>query len=87
LETAARAVHAVTPRYGFVVGGVFRLVGVDDTRDRGAQAGARVEAGVRMTGTAAAAELFIGAERRIDPYPMEFSTASWFLAGLRVTTR
>jgi hypothetical protein len=87
VETAARAVHSVTPRYGFVFGGAFRVVGVDDTRDRGAQAGARIEAGVRMTGTAAAAELFIGAERRIDPYPLEFGTRSWFLAGLRVTTR
>ncbi len=41
----------------------------------------------RERGEAAAAELFIGAERRVDPYPLEFGTASWFLAGLRVTSR
>jgi hypothetical protein len=87
VDTAVRAVHSLTPQYGLVVGGSFRLVGVDDTRDRGAQAGARIEAGVRLAGTAAAAELFIGGERRIDPYPVEFGGGSWFLAGLRVTTR
>ena len=68
-------------------GAGWRVVGVDGTLDRGTQFEARVETGVRMRGQAAAAELFIGAERRIDPYPLEFSTGSWFLAGLRVTTR
>jgi hypothetical protein len=63
------------------------VVGTDGTRDRGTQLEARAETGVRMQGHAAAAELFIGVERRLDPYPLEFSTASWFLAGLRVSSR
>jgi hypothetical protein len=63
------------------------MAGVDGSRGRGTQVGGRGEVGIRLDGTRGAAELFAGAERRIDPYPVEFGTASWFLAGLRLLSR
>ena len=86
-ETAAALSYSVTPRFGVGAGGFWRLVGMDGTHDRGAQSEERGEVGVRMLGPAAAAELFIGFERRLDPYPLEFGTSSWFLAGLRLRSR
>jgi hypothetical protein len=76
----------MTTRYALVGAGGVRVLGVDGTRDRGTQAGGRAEAGLRLSGRAASAELFAGIERRIDPYALEFSTATWFLAGLRLTS-
>jgi len=87
IETSGGLGYHLTPRFDAAAAGRWRVVGVDGSRGRGTQVEGRVEVGVRMNGTAAAAELFVGAERRIDPYPIEFSTASWFLAGLRLTSR
>ena len=87
VEADGRLGYRLTPRFGLTAGTIWRLVGVDGTRNRGTQFEARVETGLRMQGRSAAAELFIGAERRLDPYPIEFGTASWFLAGLRVSSR
>ena len=64
-----------------------RYLGVDDTRERGNQVGYRAEGGVRLEGSGAAVELFIAGERRIDPYPLEFGTATWFSAGFRLMSR
>jgi hypothetical protein len=86
VESTAR-VH--TPLRGRFVGvgfGNVRIVGVDGSRDRGTQAAGRVEGGVRLNGRAAAAELFAGFERRLDPYQLEFGTSNWFLAGFRLTS-
>ena len=79
--------YHLTPRFALTAANTWRVVGVDGSRGRGTQLEGRVEAGLRMQGRAAAAELFVGAERRIDPYPIEFATASWFLAGLRLSSR
>jgi hypothetical protein len=87
VEAEGELGYALTPRLALTAGAVWRIVGVDDTMGRGAPFEGRVEAGVRMQGRAAAAELFAGVERRLDPYPLEFSTASWFLAGLRLSSR
>lgn len=87
MEAEGRLGYRVTRRIGVAASTAWRVVGVDDSRGRGSQFGGRFEAGVRVRGRAAAAELFVGAERRVDPYPIEFSTASWFMAGLRLTTR
>jgi hypothetical protein len=87
IEAGGRSVYSFSPAYGAVVRSSFRLVGVDDTRARGAQVGGNVEAGIRLKGRSGAAELFAGFERRIDPYPIDYGTGSWFLAGLRLTTR
>jgi hypothetical protein len=83
----ARALFPVQPRVSVIADGGLRLLGVDRTRDRGAQAGFRIEGGVRLEGKAAAVELFLAGERRIDPYPLEFTTAQWFTAGFRLLSR
>jgi hypothetical protein len=86
LESTARLHTPLSDRYAAVGSGSVRLVGVDGSRDRGTQVAGRLEAGVRLNGRAAAAELFAGLERRIDPYQLEFGTSSWFLAGFRLTS-
>jgi hypothetical protein len=64
-----------------------RIVGVDGSRDRGTQAGYLAEGGVRFEGNGGAMELFVAAERRIDPFPVEFGTANWLKAGFRLLSR
>lgn len=64
-----------------------RRLGVDGSRNRGTQTGARGEAGVRVEGRSAAVELFVAAERRIDPFPLEFGTETWMSAGFRLVSR
>jgi hypothetical protein len=64
-----------------------RLVGVDGSRDRGAQVGFRGEGGVRLDGLRGALELFVAVERRIDPYPLQFGTERWVTAGFRLLSR
>jgi hypothetical protein len=64
-----------------------RALGVDGSQDRGTQGGFRAEGGLRFQGGAAAVELFLAAERRIDPYPLEFSTITWASAGFRLLSR
>ena len=86
LETQGSLGYHLTPRFDLTAANSWRIVGVDGSRGRGTQLEGRIEAGVRMRGRAAAAELFIGAEQRIDPYPIEFGTARWFLAGLRLSS-
>ena len=82
-----RADRVVRPGVGVLLAGGVRHLGVDGSRDRGGQTGFRGEAGVRLEGSAGAVELFVSAERRIDPYPLEFSTATWVTAGFRLLTR
>jgi hypothetical protein len=82
-EVAARV--ALRPRVAFVSSGGVRVVGVDGSRDRGTQYGYRGEGGVRLDGRGAAVELFIAAERRVDPYQLEFSTAAWMTVGFRIS--
>lgn len=83
-DLAARV--ALRPRVAFVAAGGLRVLGVDGTRDRGTQYGYRGEGGVRVAGRGAALELFVAAERRIDPYQLEFSTATWATAGFRISS-
>lgn len=78
--------YRMTPLLALTSASTWRVIGVDDTRGRGSQVEGRIEAGLRLKGRVAAAELFVGAERRVDPYPIEFSTANWFLAGLRLSS-
>jgi len=80
-------VHARYPfaRHIALVGDAdLRLVGVDGSQDRGTQTGVRGEGGVRFQGKAGAIELFVAGERRIDPYPLEFGTMTWFSAGFKL---
>jgi hypothetical protein len=87
VEANGRARYAVHPRIAFVSSAALRVVGVDGSRDRGTQTGVRGEGGVRLEGDGAAAELFLAVERRIDPYQLEFGTATWFTAGFRIASR
>lgn len=64
-----------------------RILGVDGSRDRGTQTGFLAEGGVRFEGNAGAMELFVAGERRIDPFPLEFGTATWLKAGFRLLSR
>lgn len=84
-ETVARI--RVAPRAAIVAGGGARILGVDESRGRGTQYGLRGEGGIRFDGGAAALELFVAAERRIDPYQLEFATATWVTAGFRLISR
>jgi hypothetical protein len=85
LESEVAARVALRPRVGLVAGGGFRVVGVDGSLARGTQYGYRGEGGVRLDGRGAALALFIAAERRIDPYQLEFSTATWMTMGFRIS--
>jgi len=87
LDTATRVRVRVARRASALVSGGVRVLGVDGTGDRGTQYGARGEGGVRLEGQAAVVELFVAAERRIDPYQLEFSTGSWVTAGFRLLSR
>lgn len=86
VETAGAARIALRPRLALVSSGTLRLVGVDGSRDRGTQYGARGEGGVRFDGRGAALELFVAAERRLDPFQLEFSTATWLTMGFRISS-
>jgi hypothetical protein len=87
LDGDTRSQVRLTPVVSLVALGGLRLVGVDETRNRDAVYGWRADGGVRFDGHAAALELFIAAERRIDPYQLEFSTATWLLTGFRLASR
>jgi hypothetical protein len=82
-----RADQVITPGVGVLFGGSVRHLWVDDSHDRDGQTGFRIESGVRVDGSAGAIEFLIAAERRIDPYPLEFSTATWVTAGFRLLSR
>jgi hypothetical protein len=77
----------VRPRIGAIAEGRLRLVGVDGSRSRGTQRGARGEAGLRFEGQGGAIELIVAAERRIDAYPFDISAMSWLGAGFRFVSR
>lgn len=73
----------LTSRVSFISEVTVHHVGVDGSADRGGQTGVRGVAGVRLSGKGAAVELYVAAERRIDPYPLEFGTGQWVSAGFR----
>jgi hypothetical protein len=86
-EGRVRADYVIRPGIGFLGAGAIRHLGVDGSRDRGAQTGFRGEGGVRFDGRAGAIELFAAIERRIDPYQLEFGAATWPAVGFRLLTR
>lgn len=87
LDADARAQVGLAPRVAVVALGGIRVLGVDGSRNRGTQHGSRAEGGVRLDGRAAALELFVALDRRIDPYQLEFSTATWLMTGFRLLSR
>jgi hypothetical protein len=87
LDGRLRGDHLLRPGFGVMFAAGVRHLTVDGSRDRGGQTGYRAEAGIRADGGAGAVELFAGVERRIDPYQLEFGTATWATAGFRLLTR
>ncbi len=78
-----RPLSATTAIYGRAYGETF---GVDETiAGRGQQSGGRLEAGVRLSGTAGTVELFGGVERMIDADPLDRVTRQWAFAGFRLS--
>jgi len=65
--------------------GSVRVLGVTGDANRGTQHGYRAEGGLSFEGRGPTVDLFIVAERRIDPYPLEFSTANWLTTGFRIS--
>jgi hypothetical protein len=88
-ELAGRLRHQspLAARLELVLGVGVQVLGVDGSAGRGTQVGVRSEGAVRFDGRAAAAELFVAAERRVDPWPLTHSTASWIAVGFRLLTR
>jgi hypothetical protein len=87
LDSNVRNAYRVRPTVSVISDAGLRLVGVNGSRSRGTQTGAHGEGGVRIEGSGAAVELYASIERRIDPYPTEFTTASWVGVGFRLVSR
>jgi hypothetical protein len=87
LDGHVRADRLLRPGVGVLAAAGIRHLGTDDSRGRDGETGYRAEGGLRLEGSSAAVELFAGVERRIDPYPVEFGTATWFIAGFRLLSR
>ena len=87
LDARLRSDVPIRPRVGFLAGAGLRVLGVDGSVGRGTQTGFRAEAGIRVEGPAGAVELFAAAERRIDPYQLEFGTVTWSTFGFRLLSR
>ena len=86
LDTDTTARVALRPGVAVVASGGVRVLGVDGSRNRPTQYGYRGEGGMRFSGRDAALDLFVAAERRIDPHQLEFSTATWVTAGFRISS-
>ncbi len=85
IGAGARARRTVSRRVSLVAAGDLYGLLVDRSRfGRGHQAGGRVEAGVRVTGSKGAVELFAGVERRVDADPADPRPRSWGVIGFRL---
>jgi hypothetical protein len=78
----------LTKRLGWFAHSAGRLIAVDSSvANRTTQTGGLIEAGVHINGGGGALELFAGAEKRIDAYPLDRVPQHWFLAGFRLLNR
>ena len=87
IEGAVRSHVQIRPSVAVLFAGTLRRLGVDDSQNRGDQTGFRGETGVRFEGRRGAMELFLAAEQRIDPSPLQFGTARWVSVGFRLLSR
>ncbi len=87
LDAEGRGRIGLRPGIGIITAVGARIIGVDGTRNRSTQTGFLAEGGVRIDGNAGAIEFFVAAERRIDPFPVEFGTVTWVKAGFRLLSR
>jgi len=87
VDAASSLEYPVSGPMALIASGGLRWLGTDGSQNRGTQTGARGEGGVRFIGRGAAVELFLAVEKRIDPYPLEFGSATWAAAGFRLLSR
>lgn len=81
-----RASHAVHPRVSVVGRAVLARVFTTGSGARGDQIGYRGELGVRLRGSRASTELFVGGEQRVDAAPLDPGPRRWLLLGWRLTS-
>jgi hypothetical protein len=55
--------------------------------NRTTQTGGLFEAGLRINGRGGIMELFVGAEKRVDAYPLDRQPEHWLLTGFRLLSR
>lgn len=82
-----RARRSVAPSTAVIGGVSLRHLATDGSRSRGGQTGTHAEGGLRFDGRQGALELYVAHERVVDPFPLEFSTARWWVAGFRLLSR
>ena len=87
VEGGASLARRVSPRLVATASGGVRIVATDGSRERGTQAGGRLEGAIRTLGRRASAEVFAAFEQRVDPYPTAFGTGRWLTTGLRLRSR
>jgi len=92
----AKVRRSLTPRIAAYVEGVGHLMGTslltDPGRavtipDRPSRSGGSIEAGLRLAGTQAVAELYGGFEHRFDADPRDYQAQQWGYIGFRVVRR
>lgn len=82
------AERAFNDKVSVVVRGTLDAMFIDGSEsDRGTQVGGRIEGAVRLTGSGAAVEFYVAADRRVDADPYEQKPETWGLLGLRVVNR
>ena len=80
--------RSINPRAGLFAHGSGVIYGIDSAlSSRNTQKEGRFEVGLRVSGAAAAVELFAGFERRIDADPVDGMAQRWALAGFRVLSK
>jgi hypothetical protein len=78
----------INERYALFAHGSGQVFAVNEAlAARGAQAGGRLEGGVRVTGRGGVLEVFAGYEKRVDAYPLDRLSQRWALAGFRLLSR
>jgi hypothetical protein len=87
MHAGARVHHRVHGTLGLIGAFTLREIGTNGVGNRGNQTGARGEGGFRVSGKGATIELYLAAERVIDPYPTEFGTTNQASVGMRLLSR
>jgi hypothetical protein len=78
----------ISGRVAMIAAATGDVMGVDEAvRGRSRVCGGRLEGGIRITGGAAALELFAGYERRVDAYATDRFRVRMFVAGFRILSR
>jgi len=86
-EVAKEAGRRNYKKVGLIGTAMLREMRTNGAGNRGTQTGYRGEGGFRVGGRAATVELYLAAEKVIDPYPTEFGTTSYASVGMRLLTR